>query len=75
MCKSCQQLRINGIVTHETGCPDSWKGTTRECRWCGTKFVPKSKEQVCCSHSCDVSFYDYPCDCAECKADEVQEVA
>ena len=74
-CKSCEVLYVNGVLTHERGCPDAWKDYTRECKWCGTKFKPEEKHQGCCSHSCDVAYNNLDCGCAECKADEVQEVS
>lgn len=57
MCDSCEVIRINGIVCHEQGCPDSWKGKQRECKECGNKFTPTEKEQYCCSGSCSSAYY------------------
>jgi len=74
MCKSCEVLYINGVKCHETGCPDAWKDYERECLWCGQKFKPEERYQECCSHSCTVAYNGFDCDCAECSADEVQEV-
>lgn len=55
-CDQCQLLRINGVVCHETGCPNAWKGTTAECKWCGTTFRLKSNHQRFCSKSCERSW-------------------
>lgn len=52
MCSSCEVLTINGVLCHETGCPDSWKDEQRECKWCGTMFKPEDKHQDCCDVSC-----------------------
>lgn len=54
-CSSCQLLRINGIVCHEIGCPDSWKTTTRECKNCGCEFAPEDRR----SEFCDVQCYGF----------------
>jgi hypothetical protein len=66
-CHSCEQLRINGVVTHETGCPDAWRDAVRECKECGLEFFPTERYQDCCSHSCQVSYYNLSCDCEECR--------
>ena len=51
-CHSCEMLNINGVATHEIGCPEAWKDEIRECKWCGTEFVPESKWQECCCEDC-----------------------
>lgn len=51
-CQSCQLVRINGLVCHETGCPDAWRTELRECRECGTEFVPDTRRQLDCSGEC-----------------------
>jgi hypothetical protein len=55
-CPSCQLARINGIVCHETGCPDSHLFTTRGCKWCGQTFAPEDKSQRFCSDDCAESY-------------------
>ena len=42
-CPSCNMVSINGIATHETGCPDAWKDERRKCKWCDNVFTPESK--------------------------------
>lgn len=66
MCISCQVLSINGITCHETGCPNAYKDSQSECKWCGQLFTPESKYQDCCSHSCNVAYLNLSCDCDEC---------
>jgi hypothetical protein len=44
MCDSCQAIRINGILCHETGCPN----TPKECAECGGKFVPGHRWETLC---------------------------
>ena len=51
-CDSCEALMINGIYCHESGCPDMWKTKTYLCKWCGAKFTPEEKHQICCCDSC-----------------------
>jgi hypothetical protein len=55
MCNSCDALVINGVVCHETGCPDAWK-KEKECANCDNTFVPMLKDQKFCSDEC---YYDY----------------
>lgn len=52
-CSSCQIAVINGMVCHETGCPDAWKDETRKCKWCGSEFKPEYRLQRCCDDDCE----------------------
>ena len=51
-CNSCDAIMIQGVFCHETGCPDSWKGKEKECKWCGGKFMPEEKYQKFCCEDC-----------------------
>lgn len=53
----CEKLRINGVVTHEIGCPEAWRDYAIECKWCGCEFVPEEKGQTCCSEECAEAYY------------------
>ncbi len=57
MCQSCEVMVINGVLCHETGCPDSWKDYKRECKWCGREFKLKEENQVCCTKPCKRAYY------------------
>ena len=57
MCNSCEALMINGVLCHETGCPEAWKDYVRECKWCGQEFKPEEKWQKCCSEDCAEAYY------------------
>jgi hypothetical protein len=57
MCNSCDDLYINGVHCHETGCQDSWKDTPTECLWCGNEFTPEEKYQEFCSESCSQDYH------------------
>lgn len=57
---------INGILTHEAGCPDAWKDTKRECKECGTSFIPTERDQTCCDHFCYTAYNNITCDCQAC---------
>jgi len=70
MCQSCKQLRINGVVTHETGCPDAWKDYTRTCKCCGQEFKPIERYQECCEHTCWVAYSGVDCDCELCRVED-----
>jgi len=52
MCQSCEALTINGVLCHESGCPDSWRDYERECVECGCPFIPEEKDQSTCSDDC-----------------------
>lgn len=74
MCDSCQILRINGIITHETGCPNSFKDKKVICKECGQEFVPEEKYQKFCSEHCYAIYNGYFCDCGFCKEMEAENV-
>jgi hypothetical protein len=56
-CDSCEVLYINGIKTHEAGCPKAYKDELRECMWCPSHFVPESNNQKFCSPECAEAYY------------------
>ena len=66
MCDSCEAIVINGVLCHESGCPDSWKDEERECNWCGSTFKPEDKDQNFCCHTCMVAYNNLDCNCLEC---------
>lgn len=72
-CNSCEILYINGIRTHESGCPDAWKDGERSCKWCGAPFIPEERHQECCGHTCHVAYHNISCDCSECNPEEESE--
>lgn len=55
-CAQCVALIINGVYCHERGCPSAWKDSLRECKECGTEFVPGERAQVCCDEDCMRSY-------------------
>lgn len=67
MCDSCEQIRINGVICHERGCPDAWKDETRECRWCGSDFRPDNRYERYCSPCCAAAYENRPCECESCQ--------
>ena len=62
-CDSCCVVSINGTACHERGCRNSWidpvtgEGYEKECEWCGSSFVPESKNQGFCEDSCAESYW------------------
>ena len=68
-CEQCEVMTINGIRCHETGCPIAYKDQTRECKECGSDFIPESNQQNCCDHVCYVNYNGLWCDCDECCGD------
>lgn len=67
-CPSCQLVRINGIVCHETGCPSSHLFVTRDCKECGSTFNPTERVQSFCSPCCAAAYGGGFCDCDACAA-------
>lgn len=65
-CDSCQLMSINGIVCHETGCPDEWMDVKRKCDDCGCDFEPQERYQKFCSPCCAANAYGLECDCDHC---------
>lgn len=62
-CPSCQLARINGVVCHETGCPDSHLFVTRDCKFCGSTFSPEERDSRFCSPCCGATYNGGSCDC------------
>lgn len=63
ICDSCQLIKINGVVCHETGCPEAWKDESRECVECGMDFQPEERYQQTCDPHCYATFMGMPCGC------------
>jgi hypothetical protein len=55
-CRQCEAIAINGRLCHETGCPIAWETETRECKWCGAKFVPEGRWQQYCDEDCAAAY-------------------
>jgi hypothetical protein len=56
LCNGCNPIAINGLLCHETGCPEAWRTRTRECRNCGSEFSPEEPLQTFCDEACWRSF-------------------
>jgi hypothetical protein len=56
-CHSCEVVNINGVRTHEHGCPDAWRDEVRECAECGGEFEPEDSHQTYCDHACFCAAY------------------
>jgi len=58
-CDQCEPVSVNGVPTHEQGCPNWWKhpgtGLPYEvgCKECGTYFVPEDDSQKVCESCVD----------------------
>ena len=55
-CDGCNPARINGVLCHESGCPEAWRDATRECFECGCDFSPVGRyDRICpdCLNPCD----------------------
>lgn len=51
-CDGCTVCRINGVLIHESGCPESWRDYKVECKECGCEFWPDHKGQQFCGTDC-----------------------
>ena len=47
-CDGCCPSMINGVISHEYGCPAAWKDHHYLCKHCGLDFEPRFKEQCIC---------------------------
>ena len=47
-CDGCNPAMIQGVFCHETGCPDAWKDSPRDCMECGFSFQPELHYQGYC---------------------------
>lgn len=56
-CDGCSPSRINGVLSHESGCPHAWKDHQVECKNCGTDFFPTERGQGFCGEDCANSYY------------------
>ncbi len=56
-CQSCDSATINGVYSHELGCPDAWQQYLRECRECGVSFQPEARHQKFCHDSCYAAYH------------------
>ena len=45
-CSQCEALVINGIATHETGCPN---GRSYTCPECGSRYRDADNASECCN--------------------------
>jgi hypothetical protein len=58
-CDGFRPSMVNGVLCHETGCPEAWKDQERECRWCGRLFYsfhPYDGGQQFCSIECEEAY-------------------
>jgi hypothetical protein len=56
-CDGCSPSMVNGILCHETGCPDAWRDDVRECDWCGRDFAQEERTQRFCDESCAAAYH------------------
>ena len=60
MCDQCEELTINGVRCHETGCPVAWRDQSRECKECGCDFTPEIRHQQFCGDQCAAAYHGLP---------------
>ena len=58
-CDGCSPSMINGILCHETGCPDAWRDEKAECRECGCEFYKGSPWDEFCGPECGNIYYGW----------------
>ena len=52
-CDGCSPSMINGVLCHETGCPEAWRDHTVSCFECGCEFRPSERYQRVCDDCSD----------------------
>jgi len=63
-CDQCEVVIVNGIATHELGCPNYWRHPLtnepyiRVCDWCGSDFTPEESRQDFCSEECAFLYHN-----------------
>ena len=65
-CDQCEMLRICGVVTHESGCPEAWRDAKYACHNCGCDFEPQERYQRYCSPCCAAIAFGETCECVDC---------
>ena len=48
-CDGCDILSINGKLSHENGCPFSWKDYKIPCCICGYDFIRSDRNELRCA--------------------------
>jgi hypothetical protein len=64
-CYGCNPCMINGVLCHETGCPEAWKDHKVDCPECGQAFYPEERQQAYCSPCCAAAYTGQECECDE----------
>lgn len=49
---------INGVFCHESGCPEAWRDSVRECAECGDEFHPIDRYQRLCGDCLECNSWD-----------------
>jgi hypothetical protein len=53
-CNSCSPSRINGVLCHESGCPDAWRDRPLTCISCGATYYARGSHgsgRLCHRHT------------------------
>lgn len=56
-CDSCQPVAVNGLLCHETGCPEAWKDAKAVCDECGQEYDPEERDSRFCSRQCKAAYH------------------
>lgn len=62
-CDGCSPSMINGVLCHETGCPEAWRDIPKACFVCGCDFLREGRfDTICpdCSDPDDRDFDELP---------------
>ncbi len=65
-CDQCEQLRINGVVCHEIGCPNMGRTWDED----GERWI---KYRACFECGCDVEVGE-SCDCQDLSQDDLDDM-
>lgn len=69
ICDSCEVVRINGILCHETGCPNA-KKVNVVCKECDG--ITEDGNAFCSGH-CYARYWGLYCDCDFCEEERFNE--
>ena len=55
-CDGCSVATINGVRSHEHGCPEAWR-EDKECKSCGSRYTPEHRDQEFCDYECYACYH------------------
>lgn len=69
-CDGCSPSMVNGVLCHESGCPDAWRDRGVACFECGCDFFPSERGLRTCPDCCQERDTGGTLECFEVDFDE-----